>query len=106
MRDKGMETNNKDEQNEALGRRNFIAKTILASAGMAAITGLPGDANAQKIRQVKTPAGFRRLGKLEVSSVGLGVQNMSRTYQTTIPTRVEMHNVIRTAFERGVTFFD
>ena len=31
---------------------------------------------------------------------------MSRTYQTTIPTRPEMINIIRTAFERGVTFYD
>ena len=31
---------------------------------------------------------------------------MSRTYQTTIPTRPEMINIIRTAFERGLTFFD
>ena len=45
-------------------------------------------------------------GSLEVSSVGLGVQNMSRTYQTTIPNRPEMINIIRTAFDRGVTFFD
>src|SRR5687768_16847554 len=50
-----------------------------------------------------TPHGRRRLGSLEVSSVGLGVQNMSRTYQTTIPTRAEMINIIRTAFDRGVT---
>src|SRR2546421_7662223 len=111
MRDKGMETNNKNEQNEALDRRNFIAKTVLAGAGMAAITALPGDSNAEPIRQGKTPAGankpaFRKLGTLEVSSVGLGVQNMSRTYQTTIPTRGEMINIIRTAFDRGVTFFD
>ena len=50
--------------------------------------------------------GRRKLGSLEVSSVGLGVQNMSRTYQTTIPTRSEMLNIIRTAFDHGVTFFD
>ena len=48
----------------------------------------------------------RRLGSLEVSSLGLGVQNMSRTYQQTIPTRSEMFNIIRTAFDRGVTFYD
>lgn len=48
----------------------------------------------------------RKLGNLEVSSIGLGVQNMSRTYQTTIPTRAEMFNIIRTAFDRGLTFFD
>jgi len=50
--------------------------------------------------------GRRKLGALEVSSVGLGVQNMTRTYQTTIPGRPEMLNIIRTAFDRGVTFFD
>ena len=38
--------------------------------------------------------------------MGIGVQNMSRTYQTTVPTRPEMINIIRTAFDRGVTFFD
>lgn len=54
----------------------------------------------------KTLAGHRKLGSLEVSSVGLGVQNMHRTYQTTIPYRPEMINIIRTAYERGVTFFD
>jgi aryl-alcohol dehydrogenase-like predicted oxidoreductase len=53
-----------------------------------------------------TPNARRRLGTLEVSSVGLGVQNMSRTYQTTIPTRSEMFNIIRAAFDRGVTFYD
>ncbi len=31
---------------------------------------------------------------------------MSRTYQTTVPSRPEMHNIIRTAFDHGVTFFD
>jgi aryl-alcohol dehydrogenase-like predicted oxidoreductase len=49
----------------------------------------------------------RKLGKsLEVSCIGLGVQNMSRTYQTTIPSRTEMHHIIRTAFDKGVTLFD
>jgi aryl-alcohol dehydrogenase-like predicted oxidoreductase len=47
--------------------------------------------------------GRRKLGSLEVASIGLGVQNMSRT---TIPTRSEMLNIIRTAFDHGVTFFD
>ena len=41
-----------------------------------------------------------------MSSVGLGVQNMSRTYQTTIPSRPEMLKIIRAAFDQGVTFFD
>lgn len=50
--------------------------------------------------------GRRRLGKLEVSAIGIGAQNMSRTYQTTIPNRADMHQILRTAFDRGVTFFD
>lgn len=53
-----------------------------------------------------SPAGRRKLGTLEVSSIGLGVQNMSRTYQTTVPSRPEMHRIIRAAFDSGVTFFD
>jgi len=48
----------------------------------------------------------RKLGTLEVSAVGIGVQNMSRTYQTTIPNRKEMHNIIHKAYDNGVTFFD
>jgi aryl-alcohol dehydrogenase-like predicted oxidoreductase len=52
-------------------------------------------------------SGRRKLGgTLEVSSVGLGVQNMSRKYETTIPSRPEMINIIRTAFDHGVTLFD
>lgn len=73
-----------------------------------------GQAQAQsKYAQisVSTPATAllskrRKLGNLEVSALGLGVQNMSRTYQTTIPNRAQMLDIIRTAFERGVTFFD
>lgn len=81
---------------------------------------LASHTNAQKLLQGKskdettkqsvstnTFPGRRKLGgTLEVSSVGLGVQNMSRTYQTTNPSRPEMHNIIRTAFDRGVTFYD
>ncbi|MCD9125790.1 aldo/keto reductase [Luteimonas sp. C4P040a] len=31
---------------------------------------------------------------------------MSRTYQTTIPSRTEMHRIIRAAFDQGLTFYD
>jgi len=89
-------------------RRRFLA----AGAGVAAgslLTGIPAVAQAAQTarpgREDVHP-GRRRLGKLEVSSVGLGVQNMSRKYETTVPYRPEMINVIRAAFDRGVTFFD
>ncbi len=45
-------------------------------------------------------------GTLEVSGIGLGVQNMSLTYQGTVPSRPEMLNIIRNAYDHGVTFFD
>lgn len=45
-------------------------------------------------------------GKLEVSAVGLGVQNMHRTYQTTVPYRPDMIKLIRQAYDSGITLFD
>jgi hypothetical protein len=96
-------------RNNEMGRRSF-----LLSAGALAATPLIGGTSAQAPAQPAAPSrppapdatGRRRLGALAVSSVGLGVQNMSRTYQTTIPSRPEMIAIIRTVFDRGVTFFD
>jgi aryl-alcohol dehydrogenase-like predicted oxidoreductase len=97
------------ERRYKIGRRSF-----LLSAGSLAATPLLGGIATQGFAQAaassRPPAaeaiGRRRLGSLEVSSIGLGVQNMSRTYQTTVPYRPEMINIIRTAFDRGVTFYD
>lgn len=90
------------------GRRAFLLSSGSLSA--APLLGITTQASAQTARSGRPAAGAvigrRSLGALEVSSVGLGVQNMSRTYQTTIPHRAEMINIIRTAFSRGVTFFD
>jgi aryl-alcohol dehydrogenase-like predicted oxidoreductase len=86
---------------------------LLLVAGTLAATANVSGAHAQTTAQQNVPTaasaseiGRRKLGSLEVSSVGLGVQNMSRTYQQTVPTRAEMHNIIRTAFDRGLTFYD
>ncbi|MEM9764417.1 MAG: aldo/keto reductase [Pseudomonadota bacterium] len=38
--------------------------------------------------------------------MGLGVQNMHRTFHTTVPDRDDMIALIRAAYEQGVTFFD
>jgi aryl-alcohol dehydrogenase-like predicted oxidoreductase len=97
-----------------LGRRGF-----LLSAGALAAAPLVGGAGCvQTSAQSAMPArmggtsnapaaiGRRTLGALEVSSLGLGVQNMTRTYQTTVPNRPQMIEIIRTAFDHGVTFFD
>ena len=112
-----MNSNNKHEETNGIDRRDFIAKTLVAGAGLAMLTAAPERVDAQKPRQQNKPVGDRKvggklspcrrtLGTLEVSSVGLGVQNMSRKYETTVPYRPEMINIIRAAFDRGVTFFD
>lgn len=88
-------------------RRKFFGTSLAVASGAAAAgTGLVGSAHAQTQARSGELTGRRKLGQLEVSSIGLGVQNMARTYQTTIPSRPEMINIIRTAYERGVTFFD
>jgi aryl-alcohol dehydrogenase-like predicted oxidoreductase len=90
-----------------ISRRKFLAGAATLTAAPLLINPLSAASAPTTSRGTGPAVGSRRkLGALEVSSVGLGVQNMSRTYQTTIPTRSEMHNIIRTAFERGVTFFD
>ncbi|PVM92058.1 aldo/keto reductase [Caulobacter radicis] len=81
-------------------RRGLLALGLAAPAALAA-AGSPAQA-AQPVPGLDR----RRLGGLEVSGLGLGVQNMSRTYQTTIPYRPEMIDIIRKARDQGVTFFD
>ncbi|WP_211364169.1 aldo/keto reductase [Propionivibrio limicola] len=97
-------------------RRKFIGTSMAVASGAAVVgSGLLGSVEAQAAagsassgRSTATVqiSARRKLGQLEVSSIGLGVQNMARTYQTTVPARPEMIDIIRTAYERGVTFFD
>ncbi len=97
--------NKKDEENKGINRRNFIGRTIVAGASLAMIT-QRGDAQTSRQQNRKVAPGKRRLGKLEVSAVGMGVQNMHRKYETTVPYRPEMIEIIRAAYDRGITFFD
>lgn len=90
-----------------ISRRSlFGAAGMVAAATVAGISALPAAAQEANAAVTSAAPGRRKLGSLEVSSLGLGVQNMHRTYQTIIPPRAEMLNIIRTARERGVTFFD
>jgi aryl-alcohol dehydrogenase-like predicted oxidoreductase len=99
-----------NDNQKSSSRRGFIQTTAaLAVAPLAAAA-----ASAQPVATSKrnVPPAMprvetrRRLGTLEVSSIGIGAQNMSRTYQTTISNRADMHQILRTAFDCGVTFFD
>lgn len=96
-------------ENKQINRRQFL----LASSSVAAatlISSVPVFAKEEVVKSntnaKPSSLGMRKLGTLEVSSIGLGVQNMSRKYDTSTPYRPEMVNVIRSAYENGVTFFD
>jgi len=94
-------------RNPGISRRCLLQSgTTTAAVALAGGVSLPAAAQVSASTTAVKVSGRRKLGQLEVSSLGLGVQNTSRTYQTTIPSRPEMHRIIRTAYERGVTFFD
>ncbi len=103
-----MENISFSKANARFNRRDLL-KTGLVLAGSSLIGCATGASNKQTSQNAlpKTMQGRRILGgRLEVSSIGIGVQNMSRTYQTTIPSRPEMHKIIHDAYDRGVTFYD
>lgn len=92
---------------------NGITRRGLLSAGtMAALPLVGGEAIGRErlttapARSSRTPLGTRRLGKLEVSSIGMGVQNNFRKYTTEMPYRPEQIELLRAAFDSGVRFFD
>jgi aryl-alcohol dehydrogenase-like predicted oxidoreductase len=101
-----------DKMKPGIGRRSVL----LSAGAMAALPLLGGEAAGHARRDATTggssggantaAAGRRRLGQLEVSSIGLGVQNNSRKYTTETPYRPEQVALIRAAFDHGLTFFD
>ncbi len=91
-------------------RRSFLRDLAVGVPVLGA--GLPALACAKTLTTPTTPTpatapGRRKLGQLEVSSIGLGVQNMARRYTTTVPYRPDMVRLVRAAYDdHGVTFFD
>jgi aryl-alcohol dehydrogenase-like predicted oxidoreductase len=99
-----MRNSHDDGTKGSLNRRSFLGVTGAVAVATIA-SGLSTPAAADRTTQAHVN-GRRKLGSLEVSSVGLGVQNMSRSYETLVPYRPEMINIIRAAYDHGVTFFD
>jgi aryl-alcohol dehydrogenase-like predicted oxidoreductase len=94
----------------ATSRRQFLTSSA-ATLAAAALLGSPLRGADSAPPRAASPAtatlrGRRKLGALEVSSIGIGVQNMHRKYTTEVPYRPEMIAILRAAYERGVTFFD
>src|ERR671927_1654007 len=99
-------------------RRNFLG----AGMGFAAVSLLAGASVSSRPQQAgKTTRGGnyagaengrltktdrRKLGSLEVSTLGLGCMSMAPGFYNPAPPRQEMVAHIRGAVERGVTFFD
>jgi aryl-alcohol dehydrogenase-like predicted oxidoreductase len=96
----------------ALSRRDFLANAALIGAGLA-VGPLLGTASSEEInnwngkglRKGKNKMKTRKLGKLEVSEMGSGCMSISANYGPPAD-RNQGIKVIRTAHEKGVTFFD
>ena len=88
-----------DKSTTGFNRRDLLKKGLVIAGGALIPTAckVTASSSSTKSASSKQKVTTRRKlgGTLEVSSIGLGVQNMSRTYQTTIPSRPEMHNIIR-----------
>ncbi|MEM7500132.1 MAG: aldo/keto reductase [Pseudomonadota bacterium] len=92
-------------------RRSLLAGMPLAAAVVAlshtpATAQIADQTGAGAAATTTAAPGRRMLGALEVSALGLGVQNMHRTFHTVVPDRDDMIALIRAAYDQGVTFFD
>lgn len=103
--------NNSIRQNSPIrpDRRQFLGAGLgLTAALLLARVSNPaqaqGGADANREQQ-STPRDRRRLGDLEVSSIGLGCMSMIGVYNPA-QDKQAMIALIRAAVERGVTFFD
>jgi aryl-alcohol dehydrogenase-like predicted oxidoreductase len=97
-----------------LGRSHELnRRSFLRASGMAAAATIVGGYSfsdvAQESGRVSARSlvnGRRKLGKLEVSAVGLGCQDFTGTFYATHPNRADMITLARTAHDHGVTLFD
>jgi aryl-alcohol dehydrogenase-like predicted oxidoreductase len=91
-----------------LDRRSFLRATgSVAASIIGAGLALPALAQQGRPASNERPVnGTRKLGELEVSSLGLGCQDMTGTFYATAPRRPDMIALARAAYDRGVTLFD
>jgi aryl-alcohol dehydrogenase-like predicted oxidoreductase len=92
-------------------RRSFLKTAGMAAAGAALSMGGASLANSAAAQSTKPVRGgnkmkIRKLGSLEVSELGFGNMGLSSGHYGTGVDKAQGIKVIRTAYERGVTFFD
>ena len=101
-------TGSNSRNHRDLARREFLAKTALLGA-VATLGLLPWAAASAQTKGTSTtngtPMKIRKLGQLEVSEMGSGCMSISANYGPPAD-RSQGIKVIRTAYEKGVTFFD
>ena len=96
-----------------LNRRDFLAKTAVAAAGLAIVSSCASSDQPKEIANTSNKAldtgkptmKTRKLGSLVVSEIGAGCMSISANYGPPAD-RTQGINVIRAAYEKGVTFFD
>lgn len=86
-----------------LTRRDFLTTATLIGAGLA--VGPSAWAASPVKLKGNSEMKSRKLGKLDVSEIGAGCMSISANYGPPAP-REQGIKVIRTAYEKGVTFFD
>jgi hypothetical protein len=99
---------NKADSKSRVSRRSFVWSAGVVATGLVS-SASPIRAFAQQSRATGRNAqvvGRRKLGSLEVSSVGFGCQDFTGTFYATAPNRSDMITLARTAHDHGVTLFD
>jgi aryl-alcohol dehydrogenase-like predicted oxidoreductase len=91
-------------------RRKFIQQTTLAGVGLLLAPNLMSAAahhsdNKPKSSKKENTMNTRKLGTLEVSALGAGCMSISANYGAAADKQQGIAT-IRTAFEKGITFFD
>jgi aryl-alcohol dehydrogenase-like predicted oxidoreductase len=95
-----MNTNEQQIASSTRGRRDFLTRAALAGAALA-IGPMSSAATSNRTINMKT----RTLGTLRVSELGAGCMSISANYGPPAD-RNQGIQVLRTAYQKGVTFFD
>lgn len=88
------------------GRREFlVGASVLAGVAMMPNIAFASGKTSPSAKVGYGPLPTRKLGALEVSSIGFGCMNLAGIYKPATETP-EAVKVLRAAFEKGVTFYD